>query len=231
VLEGAKAVVLHGEAADAFVVSARTSGNADDEAGISLFLVDAEAAGISLRGYPLIDGGRAAELLLAGVRVGADALLGQEGAGHAVLEAAVGKGILACAPRARARCTSQRKRRSSTCAPQAVWRAARQFQALQHRMADAALRSSRRARPSSMPPPRWRATGWPRARPVGRQVHDRTSRNAGGRGVSCVHGGIGMTWELPLAHFAKRLVMIDHQPATRIIISSAMWRGNGSRHE
>ena len=95
VLDGVKAVVQHGEFADVFVVSARTSGAVDDEAGISLFLVPSEAAGLSLRGYPLIDGGRAAELLLTRVTVGADALLGAQGAGHATLEKAVGAGILA----------------------------------------------------------------------------------------------------------------------------------------
>ena len=75
VLDGVKAVVQQGEFADVFVVSARTSGVVDDEAGISLFLVPADAAGLSLRGYPLIDGGRAAEVTLKGVAVGADALL------------------------------------------------------------------------------------------------------------------------------------------------------------
>src|SRR5437867_11472350 len=81
VLDGTKAVVLHGEHADVFVVSARTSGAVDDEAGISLFVVPAESTGISRRVYALIDGGRAAEIALKGVVVGADALLGQEGAG------------------------------------------------------------------------------------------------------------------------------------------------------
>ncbi|KAG0925810.1 hypothetical protein G6F31_018612 [Rhizopus arrhizus] len=61
VLNGAKAVVTAGEHADLFLVSARTAGAEDDEAGISLFLVSAGTPGLSVRGYGLIDGGRAAE--------------------------------------------------------------------------------------------------------------------------------------------------------------------------
>lgn len=83
VIDGAKAVVQHAEAADLFVVSARTAGAVDDAAGISLFLVPAQAEGLLLRGYPTLDGARAAELTLHGVSVGAEALLGTEGAGCA----------------------------------------------------------------------------------------------------------------------------------------------------
>src|SRR5690606_1776178 len=75
VLDGAKAVVAQAEHAGLFVVSARTGGNAADADGISLFLVQAGTPGLQVQGYPLIDGGRAGELALAGVRVGADALL------------------------------------------------------------------------------------------------------------------------------------------------------------
>ena len=78
-LDGAKAVVQHAEQADVFVVSARSAGAVDDEAGVSLFIVPAGTPGPTLRGYPTIDGGRAAELTLAGVTLGADALLGAEG--------------------------------------------------------------------------------------------------------------------------------------------------------
>src|SRR5690606_36238201 len=82
VLNGAKAVVQHGEQAGVFLVSARTAGDVDSEDGISLFLVRRDAPGIALRGYRNIDGGRAAELTLNNVTLPADALLGGEGAGH-----------------------------------------------------------------------------------------------------------------------------------------------------
>lgn len=61
-LNGAKAVVACGDSAQLLLVSARTSGAVDDEQGISLFLVPAEAPGLQRRGYPRIDGGRASEI-------------------------------------------------------------------------------------------------------------------------------------------------------------------------
>jgi alkylation response protein AidB-like acyl-CoA dehydrogenase len=79
VLEGAKSLVLHGDSADQLVVSARVSGSRKDRDGIGLFLVDAKASGVSRRGYPTNDGQRAAEIMLEGVKVSADAALGEPG--------------------------------------------------------------------------------------------------------------------------------------------------------
>src|SRR6478609_4073966 len=73
VINGAKAVVTAGEHADLFLVSARSAGAEDDEAGVSLFLVSAGTPGLSVRGYGLIDGGRAAELTFDNVKLGPDA--------------------------------------------------------------------------------------------------------------------------------------------------------------
>ena len=68
-LEGAKSLALHGDAADKLIVSARISGGQRDKNGIGLFLVDAKAPGVSVRGYPTVDGLRAAEVTLTGVKV------------------------------------------------------------------------------------------------------------------------------------------------------------------
>ena len=89
VIDGEKRIVVHGEGADLLVVSARTAGDVADATGISVFLVDPKARGISLRGYRTIDGLRAADIAFDGVRVGADALIGNEGDGLALIEAVV----------------------------------------------------------------------------------------------------------------------------------------------
>src|SRR4029077_1401766 len=68
-LSGKKAVVLHGDSADRLIVSARTAGAVTERHGISLFLVDAHAAGITIRGFPTIDGQRAAEIEFDDVRI------------------------------------------------------------------------------------------------------------------------------------------------------------------
>lgn len=214
VLDGAKAVVNAGDHADIFLVSARTSGGLDDEAGISLFLVSAGTPGLSAQGYALIDGGRAAELVLDKVQLSADALLGQEGAGHALLERATGRGILAlCAEAVGA----------MDCARDATLeylRTRRQFgtpigsfQALQHRMADVLLeieqaRSAVINAAAAVDHPD-RATR-ERALSAAKYTIGRIGTLVAEECIQ-LHGGIGMTWELPLAHYAKRLVMIDHQ--------------------
>jgi alkylation response protein AidB-like acyl-CoA dehydrogenase len=69
VLDGAKTLIVHGDCADKLIVSARLAGERRDQHGIGLFLIDADAAGLSRRGYPTVDGLRAAEVTLAGVRV------------------------------------------------------------------------------------------------------------------------------------------------------------------
>ncbi|WP_191575404.1 acyl-CoA dehydrogenase family protein [Achromobacter insolitus] len=214
VLNGAKAVVYAGEHADLFLVSARTSGADDDEAGISLFLVTKATPGLSLRGYGLIDGGRAAELVLDHVQLGPGALLGEADAGYPLLERAVGRGILAlCAEAVGA----------MECARDATLeylRTRRQFgaplgsfQALQHRMADVLLEIEQ-ARSAVINA----AAAVDHPDRVTRERALSAAKVTIGRigtlvAEECIqlHGGIGMTWELPLAHYAKRLIMIDHQ--------------------
>ena len=213
VLNGAKALVAHGEHADLFVVSARTAGEVDSEAGISLFLVPARAPGLRVHGYPAIDGGRVAELSLDGVVLGDGALLGAEGQGHATLERAIGRGVLAlCAEAlgtmeaAKAATLDHLRTRNQFGAPIGS------FQALQHRMAEllieieqarsavinaaVAIHAERRTRERAL------SAAKVSIGRIGTLVAEESIQ---------MHGGIGMTWELPLAHCAKRLVMIDHQ--------------------
>lgn len=214
VLHGAKAVVPQGEQADLFLVSARTSGNVDDEAGISLFLVPAKTAGLTVRGCPAIDGGRVAELAFDGVKLGADALLGAEGQGHATLERAIGRGVLAlCAEALGAM-------EAAKTATLEYLRTRKQFgiligsfQALQHRMADLLLEIEQ-ARSAVINAAAAIDTGdrltRERALSAAKFSIGRIGALVAEESIQ-MHGGIGMTWELPLPHYAKRLVMIDHQ--------------------
>ena len=217
VLNGAKGVVQHGEHADVLLVSARTSGSDDDEAGISLFVVPRSADGVRVRGYPKVDGGRAAEITLANVELGADALVGAEGSGFATLEYACGYGLVALAAEALGAMDVARdftldylRTRKQFGVPIGS------FQALQHRMADVLL-DVEQARSAVINA----AAALGASSPDGRRERERALSAAkysvGHIGARVaeesiqLHGGIGMTWELPLAHYAKRLVMIDHQ--------------------
>src|SRR3954469_8649758 len=100
VIDGAKSVVLHGDSADTLIVSARTGGDRDDTAGITLFLVDGAANGVARRGYALRDGNRAADITLSAVEIGSDAVLGDIGGGFPVIERVVETGIAAMAAEA-----------------------------------------------------------------------------------------------------------------------------------
>ena len=85
-LNGTKTFVLEGMAANVFVVSARTSGASDANDGITLFLVPADAKGVSRKALKLADSRGAAVVTFANVEVGADAVLGHADKGHELLE-------------------------------------------------------------------------------------------------------------------------------------------------
>jgi alkylation response protein AidB-like acyl-CoA dehydrogenase len=213
VLDGVKAVVQHAEHADVFVVSARTGGNVDDEAGISLFLVPATARGLTLRGYPVIDGGRAADVTLARLELPADALLGEEGKAFATIEKAQGAGVLALCAEALGAMQAAKD------ATLEYLRTRKQFgvfigtfQALQHRMAEMLLeieqaRSAVINAAAALDAPRVQRE---RALSAAKYTIGRTGTLVAEECIQ-MHGGIGMSWELSLPHYAKRLVMIDHQ--------------------
>ncbi len=85
-LSGTKTFVLEGMAAGVFVVSARTSGDVDDKFGVSLFLVPADAKGVSRKALKLADSRGAAIVTFDNVELGADARLGAESQGYELLE-------------------------------------------------------------------------------------------------------------------------------------------------
>jgi alkylation response protein AidB-like acyl-CoA dehydrogenase len=212
-LNGAKAVVQHGEHASHFLVSARTAGADDAQEGVTLFLVPRDAKGVGVRGYRKIDGGRAAEVTFDNVTLGGDALLGAAGVGFATLEYAIGCGVLAlCAEALGAMDVAKDSTLDYLRTRKQFGVPIGSFQALQHRMADllleieqarsavinaaAALGAERRVRERALSAAKYSIGR------IGTRVAEECIQ---------LHGGIGMTWELPLAHYAKRLVMIDHQ--------------------
>ena len=213
-LNGAKAVVRHAEASSALLVSVRTHGNDRDTHGITLFLIDADSPGVSMRGYNTIDGGRAAEITLLDVTVDDAAIVGEVGQGHSLLQTSCAAGLLALCAEALGIMDAMKS------ATLDYLRARRQFnvpigsfQALQHRMATLLLEIEQ-ARSSVINAAAAFDTATERARD---KVLSAAKFSIGRIGTlvteECIqmHGGIGMTWELALGHYAKRLIMIDHQ--------------------
>jgi alkylation response protein AidB-like acyl-CoA dehydrogenase len=163
--------------------------------------------------YLNVDGGASADIALTGVRVSQDALLGEEGRGLDILRRAVGRGVLALSAEAlgvmsvTADMTLQYLRdRRQFGVPIGS------FQALQHRMADVVIgieqaRSAVINAASALDEDEAEAG---RSLAAAKYTTGRTGRQVAEEAIQ-MHGGNGMTWEVAVAHYAKRLVMIDHQ--------------------
>ena len=203
VLNGAKAVVAHAEAADVLLVSAVT------DAGVALFLVPKGTDGVSVRGYLNIDGGRSGEVTLTDVRVSGDALVAEDGT--AALAAAEAAGLLALSAEAlgamevaKAQTIEYLRTRKQFGVPIG------KFQALQHRIATVLLEVEQARSAVINAADAFGGTGAMRALAAAKYTVGATGQLVAEEAIQ-LHGGIGMTWELPLSHYAKRLTMIDHQ--------------------
>ena len=211
-LTGKKAVVLHGDSADRLVVSARTAGTSPERHGISLFLIDAHARGVAIRGFPTIDGQRAAEIEFDQVRAGSDALLAGLHTGIGALERAVDRGIAAlCAEAVGAMEKLVELTAEHLRTRKQFGQPIGKFQALQHRIADMAI-ALEQARSMALfaaakidePDPSERR----RAISAAKALIGRCGRLVGQQAVQ-LHGGMGMTDEMPVGYFFKRLSAID----------------------
>ncbi|CAM2144096.1 Pimeloyl-CoA dehydrogenase small subunit [Pararobbsia alpina] len=212
-ITGAKSAVIHGEQADCILVSARTAGEAQDEQGVSLFLVPKSAPGLRAVGYARVDGGRAADLRFEAVKVGADALVGKEGAGYPVLERAIARGTLAlCAEAIGAMEVVKRDTLEYLRTRKQFGVPIGSFQALQHRMVDVLIdiEQARSAVINAAASLDMNRVARERAISAAKYTIGRTGTRVAEESIQ-LHGGIGMTWELAMSHYAKRLVMIDHQ--------------------
>jgi alkylation response protein AidB-like acyl-CoA dehydrogenase len=212
VINGTKTVVIHGGQADQLIVSARSSGAQRDTKGISLFLVPASAAGVNRRDYRTIDGQRAADIRFENVQVPASALLGAAGEGWEILDAAADYGVtLLCAEAIGAMEALNAATLEYLKTRQQFGVPIGKFQALQHRMAEMFMQYQQASSmatlaavkvASSDPVERRRTVSAAKAR-VGQ-----AARFVGQQAVQ-LHGGMGVTDELPAAHHFKRLTMIE----------------------
>ena len=211
-LSGHKGVVFNAASADQIIVSARTSGGSRDKKGITLFLVDGKAAGLSRRDYPTVDGLRASELTFDNVSVGADAVLGEVDNALPLIESVVGKGIAALAAESvgcmkvlQETTNEYLKTRVQFGVPLS------KFQVLQHRMVDMFMEYEQARSMCYMvtlkcedEDPIERA----KAVHAAKVQIGRSGRFVGQQSVQ-LHGGMGMTEELHVGHYFKRLTMID----------------------
>lgn len=211
-LNGAKCVVLGGPGADMFVVSARTDGGQRDQDGISMFVVPADANGVSRRDYPTVDGGQACELTLENVSVAADHLIGEEGKGYAILEQAIDESILAVGSQAVGAMEVLYKTTVEYCKTREQFgQPIGKFQVLQHRMVDMFMEHEQSKSLMYMAAMRMDEGYGPEAQKAisAFKVQIGKSGRFVGQNAIQLHGGMGMTDELSVGHYFKRITVIE----------------------
>lgn len=211
-LTGHKAAVLGAPGADHLLVSARHEGAIDAETGVSLFLVDRDALGVTLKPWTNHDGTRAADVLLEDVRVDAGQLIGTPGAALPAIRwaMALGNGALAAEAggimRALLEATLEYlKTRKQFGVPLSS------FQALQHRLADMAIATEMAESMALLAAISLqsadREQGMHMASGAKAYVAEQARKVA--QEAVQLHGGIGVTDELNVAHYFKRITTIN----------------------
>jgi alkylation response protein AidB-like acyl-CoA dehydrogenase len=210
-LNGEKVVVFNGASADHIIVSARTSGEQAQQQGISLFLVPADAAGLDRVSYRMMDGQVVANVVLKDVRVDAASLVGEKDGAYALIESVSMAGSLAVAAEAvgiMEQLNSKTVEYTKTREQFGV--AIGSFQALQHRMVDTFMAHEQtksllyRALCALTDDEEDAAT----AIHALKVMVDKAGKLVLGEAIQ-LHGGMGITDELDIGHYAKRLMMIN----------------------
>jgi pimeloyl-CoA dehydrogenase small subunit len=211
VLNGQKAVVIAAPWADQLIVTARTAGGQRDAKGVSVFLVDKKAKGVSCRDYPTVDGLRASEITFENVEVPGSNLIGQADDGLPLIERVVDEAIAATCSEATGcmkvlvdTTVAYSKQRKQFGVPIG------KFQVLQHRMVDMFVNYEQSVSITLMVTLKLDAGEAERAKAA--SAAKVTIGKAGryvGQGAVQIHGGMGMTDELNVGHYFKRLTVID----------------------
>lgn len=211
VLNGHKSVVLNGAAAEKILVSVRTSGESCDREGISLIWVDASTPGVRRECYASVDGQRAADIWFDNVALPASNLLGNVGEAIDVIEMTIDKAALAvCAEAVGAMEMSLTKTVEYSKIRKQFKVTLSTFQALQHRMANmfielAQAKSVLLMAAMEMDSLSGRA---PKAVSAAKSRIGKAARLVGEESIQ-IHGGIGVTDELDVGHYFKRLTAIQ----------------------
>jgi alkylation response protein AidB-like acyl-CoA dehydrogenase len=212
ILDGHKAAVMHASAADVLLVSARSAGDAQDAAGVSLFAVPRGTPGVQLDVYPTIDEQRAADVYLKGVELPAASLLGTESGAFAAIETALDAGLSAlCAEAVGVMQAVLDATVQYVQTRQQFGQPIGRFQALQHRIADMLIHLEQARSMSYLAALRCSVDNLierRKALSAAKVVVGQAARFVGQQAVQ-LHGGMGMTDELIVSHYFKRLTAAE----------------------
>jgi len=210
ILNGFKSVVMNGPNANKFIISARTSGGQRDESGISLFLVDAEVSGLSSRDYQTVDNRRASELTLESVVIPRSCLIGELDEGFMVLDAAIDRSILAISAEAVGAMEVLYKTTVEyTKTREQFGTPIGKFQVLQHRMVDMFMEYEQCKSLLYMATMKHDEDSADAKKAISGLKYQvgNASKFIGQQSVQ-LHGGMGVTDELNVGHYFKRLTTI-----------------------
>ena len=212
VLNGSKSIVIHGSTADKLIVSARISGKSRDQLGISLFIVDANAEGIKRRSYHMVDGLSGAEIILKNVLVSHENVIGEPGLAYPLIEKVIDEACIAiCAESVGLMSELVRTTVDYLKTREQFGTKIGSFQVLQHRAVDMfnALELSRALvyRSAETISNVNDATNRARAASAAKVQIGRSGKLIGQQAIQ-LHGGMGMTDELSVSHYFKRLTML-----------------------
>ncbi len=207
-IDGRKAVVVGAPWATHLFVTARTAGGRRDRGGVSVFLVEAGAAGIARRDYPTVDGRRASEIAFEATPA---VLLGEADAGLPLVEAVVDEAIAAVCAEA---VGCMRKLHAGTLdyarQRKQFGRAIADFQVLQHRMVDMFMALEQSVSMTYMATLKLDEPDAERMKAASAaKVQIAKACRAVGQGAVQIHGGMGMTDELDIGHYFKRATVIE----------------------
>lgn len=230
VLNGHKAVVIGAPWATHLIVTARTFGEQRDQDGMSVFIVDKKAAGISLRDYATVDGRRAAEVYFENVKLSPDALVGEADNGLPLVERVVDEATAAvCAEAVGAMKVTNETTLDYSRQRKQFGTPIGSFQVLQHRMADMLMEYEQSVSMCYLATIKLGDEDGERKKAVS-SAKVRIGQSARFIGQSAIqtHGGMGMTDELAVGSYFKRLSIIegefgsvDHHMRRHIRISAA----------
>ena len=211
IINGKKSFVLNGKEADIIIVPVRTSGSQTEAAGISLFVVESDLPGITKNNYKTVDGHSASEITFKNVEVNKDNLLGEIGKGYQTLESTIDDATLAVCAEATGimkslhdKTVEYSKNRVQFGVPIGG------FQALQHRMVDTlmACEETESILLWALTTNQDDSSSLKKAISGLKYQIGTAGKHVGQEAVQ-LHGGMGISWELDIAHFFKRLSSIE----------------------
>ena len=209
VLNGEKTVVLNGGAAQKLVVAARTAGEQADESGLTLFLVDTSSVGVTRTVYRMTDGQEAANITFKDVV--AEAVIGNEGEGFTLMSPVVNAARLAICANALGAMESLNAQTLEYCKTREQFGVPiGTFQALQHRMVDmfGACENVKSLLYRAVCAAQESSDDALRSLLALKIMTGKAGRLIGGEAIQ-LHGGMGMTDELSVGFFVKRLMIIN----------------------